>query len=121
MAQTKSNYFSHSIHFYIDDLLISLNRSCNGCHIDNQYMGALAYADDVTLSCPGIKGLNIMLNTCNEFATKNKILFNCKKSVCIKYGLKEKESEIAKLGGVKIEMVNSVHYLGNYFDCTFNE
>ena len=62
-----------------------------------------------------------MLNTCNEFAIENKILFNCKKSVCIKYGLKEKESEIAKLGGIKIEMVKSVRHLGNYFNCTFVE
>ena len=37
------------------------------------------------------------------------------------YGLNEKESEIAKLDGIKIEMVKSVRHLGNYFDCTFNE
>ena len=51
----------------------------------------------------------------------NKILFHCKKSVFIKYGLKEKESEIGKLGGMKIEMVKSVLHLGNYFNCTFDE
>ena len=57
-----------------------------------------------------------MLNTCDELAIENKILFNCKK-----YGFKEKESEIANLGGIQTEMVKSVRYLGNYFDCTFNE
>ena len=31
------------------------------------------------------------------------------------------KKHIAKLGGIKIEMVQSVHHLGNYFDCTFNE
>ena len=51
-------------------------------------MGASAYADDITLSCPSLKGLNLILNTCNEFAIENKN-FNCKKSVCIKYGFKE--------------------------------
>ena len=33
--------------------------------------------------------------------------------------VKEKESEIAKLCGLKIEMV--VRHLGNYFVCTLNE
>ena len=62
-----------------------------------------------------------MLNTCNEFTIQNKILFNYKKSVCIKYGLKEKKTEIANLGEIKIEMVKSVRHLDNYFDCTFNK
>ena len=85
----------------------------------NQYIGGLAYADDITLLRPSIKGLNPMLNTWNEFAIENKILFNCKKSICFEYGFKE--IEIAKLGGIKIEMVKSVRHLGNYIDCTFNE
>ena len=85
---------------YIDDLLISLKRSCIGCHIDNQYMGASVYADDINLSCPSIKRLNLMLNICNVFVTENNILFKCKKSVYIKYGFKE--SEIARLGGIGI-------------------
>ena len=62
-----------------------------------------------------------MLNTCNEFAIENEIMFNCKRSVCIKSSFKEKESVIAKLGGIKFQMVKSVSLLGNYFDCTFNE
>ena len=57
-----------------------------------------------------------MLNTCNEFTFENKILFNCKQYVCIKYGFKEKESEITKIGWIKIEMVKSVRHLGNYVD-----
>ena len=42
---------------YIDDLLIYIKRSCIGCHIDNQYMCDLAYADDITLSFPSINYL----------------------------------------------------------------
>ena len=34
----------------IDDLLIKLKHSCIGCNIYNQYIGALTYADDITLS-----------------------------------------------------------------------
>ena len=37
-----------------------------------------------------------MLSTYNKFVIENKIVFNCKRSVCINYGFNEKESEIAK-------------------------
>ena len=32
-----------------------------GCRIGNSYVGALLYADDITLLCPSIRGLNKML------------------------------------------------------------
>ena len=49
-------------------------------------MVALAYADDITSSCPSRRGLNKMLSWCNEFANFNHINFNTKKTICIKYG-----------------------------------
>ena len=42
-------------------------------------MGALSYADDITIICPSIRGLNKMRKICNEFAQSNKIIFNGKK------------------------------------------
>ena len=38
-----------------------LKQSGYGCHINNTYMGALSYADDIILSCPSIRGLNSMI------------------------------------------------------------
>ena len=35
--------------------------------------GALSYADDLTLSCPSIRGLNRMLEICNSFAAEHNI------------------------------------------------
>ena len=43
------------------------------------YMGALFYADDITLSCPSVHGLNKMMSICSDFATNNFITFNAKK------------------------------------------
>ena len=48
---------------YLDNLLISLKQSGLGCHINGTYMGALGYADDITLTCPSLYGLNY-----NQFA-----------------------------------------------------
>ena len=69
---------------YIDPLLLALKKSQIGCHMNNVYMGALSYADDITLICPSIRGLNKMLKICNEFAQSNKIIFNSKKNYLYK-------------------------------------
>ena len=49
---------------YIDKLLIMLRDSGFGCKIDEYYTGAISYADEITLSCPSIPGLNRMLDIC---------------------------------------------------------
>ena len=43
------------------------------------YVGALSYADDITLLCPSIRGLNEMMYNCCEYAEKYNIVFNTKK------------------------------------------
>ena len=48
-------------------------------------MGALSYADDITRISPILYGLNCMLDICNKFAIDNFIIFNSKKTICIKY------------------------------------
>ena len=62
-------------------------------------MGALSYADDVTISCPSLYGLSIMLDIWNNFAHENFIKFNTKKTVCIQFGEFIKPQEFAKLDG----------------------
>ena len=49
-------------------------------------MGDLSYADDITIMCPCIGGLNKMLKICYNFAQSNRIIFNNKKTVCTKFG-----------------------------------
>ena len=39
-------------YIYIDKLLLKLKESDYGCHLNGIYMGALAYADDITITCP---------------------------------------------------------------------
>ena len=64
---------------YIDGLSTELKQSGYGCHINNTYMGALSYADDIILSCPSIIGLNRMIKMCSCLPIANHITFNCKK------------------------------------------
>ena len=82
---------------YIDPLLDRLRMSGFGCHIKGVYMGALSYADDITIMCPSIGGLNEMLKICHSFAQSNSIIFNNKKTVCIKFGREIVKNEKAML------------------------
>ena len=78
---------------YIDPLLLELKHSAIGCHINGTYMGVLSYyADNITLSCPSIWSLNDVKNLW-KFSVENSILFNKKKTICIKFGSKVKEGK----------------------------
>ena len=39
---------------YLENLLVILKQSGIGCHINGTYIGALGYADDITLTCPSV-------------------------------------------------------------------
>ena len=58
---------------------------------------------------------------CNRFDHANNTIFNCKKSLSIKYGSEVKENEYLKLGNNKINWVSSVRHLGNFFSDDFSE
>ena len=99
---------------YLDNLLISLKQSGLGCHINGTYMGALGYADDITLTCPSLHGLNAMLNIRNQFAKNNHVIFNTKKTIsCIKYGDAVKPQECAKLNDTRLSCGGNVRF---FFD-----
>ena len=106
---------------FIDRLLILLRNSGVGCKIDNGYTGAISYADDITLSCPSIRGLNRMLDICNKFAAEHYLIFNSKKSLAIKYGKEVNDTEYVLLGQNRINWVDSVKHLGNYFNTQLSD
>jgi hypothetical protein len=70
---------------YIDKLLLLLARSAVGCHIGRNFLGALAYADDITLITPSPSAMRTLLRLCDEFAKDYFVTFNAKKTKCIYY------------------------------------
>jgi len=114
---------------YIDELIVKLKESGVGCHIGPYFVGALGYADDLTLLSPSLRSLNTMLNICHNFAQEFNITFNVKKTMCIKYGSDVKDHEQVFLNGVPLKWVKSVKHLGNYItsnlddncDCNFKK
>ena len=107
---------------YIDELLFRLKRSGVGCHMGNHFVGSLGFADDITLLCPTLHGLKIMINICEQFAKEYDLLFNGKKSMLMVFS-KDKSNvsdPCIKLNGDIIKKVNSAIHLGNFLS-TENE
>ena len=61
---------------YIDDLLVRLSNANIGCFIGSNYVGALAYADDLVLLAPTASALRKMLAICDVYAAAYSMSFN---------------------------------------------
>jgi len=69
---------------YIDELLVALSRAGVGCFMGSNFVGALAYADDIVLLAPSASALRMMPVICDNYAKDYSISFNASKSKCLK-------------------------------------
>ena len=61
---------------YLDDLLCELRQANVGCHMNGYFVGAVIYADDITLLGPTRSSILSMLSVCDVYARNMDILFN---------------------------------------------
>ena len=61
---------------YLDDLLCELRQVNVGCHMNGYFVGAVIYANDITLLGPTRSSISSMLNVCDIHARNMDILFN---------------------------------------------
>jgi len=100
---------------FMNLFIVKLKLSSCGCYIDNIFYGCIMYADDVTIMCPSVKGLQIMLDVCVEASNVLCLKFNHVKSHCIMFGkCYNQHIEPMLLGSQTIDWVKSVKYLGVY-------
>ena len=62
-----------------------------------------------------------MLKICERFSVENNILFNKKKTICIKFGSKVKEGERAILDSSDLLWTDIVVHLGSYVNSACND
>ena len=98
---------------YIDVLLKMLQNSGVGCHVGNQFTGALAYADDVLLLCPSISALKILLSICEIYSNDYNFIFNAGKSRFLSFGDKCVDNIDLSLQGNSIPYTSSESHLGH--------
>jgi len=105
----------------LDDLIVELEKSGDGCRIGNKFYGCFGYADDLKLLCPGLSGLQRMLNICKSFSSGNGLTFNATKTLCIKFHSGKHDSAIVQypvyLGPDKLKWYAKVTHLGHTFNC----
>ena len=89
--------------------------------MNNTFTGALSYADDITLICPSIRGINNMIDICCEYAKEYDVTFNPTKTVCIKYGDTVELNEHVVMNGNIIEWAHNVRHFGNLVDVTLSD
>ena len=68
---------------HLDGLSVLLNSLPVGCNIGGTVINHLAYADDVVLISPSIKGLQRLVDQCVSFGDDFDISFNRRKTVCM--------------------------------------
>ena len=108
---------------YLDVLLNILREKGTGCHIGSNFIGCLAYADDVVIMAPTLHGLQDMLDTCSEFGTKYGVLYNTKKTLCMRISKDNTENTEfnVTLNDSKLTWVSKVKYLGIYVRSDLND
>ena len=109
---------------YVDGLLSKLKKSGFGCHVRNEYIGALSFADDITLMAPTLFGLQKMVEICESYATEYSIKFNASKSkfLCFNVHNSVQPNVFVLVNGEKLAPSESVIHLGhlishNNVDC----
>jgi len=58
----------------IDGLLVALSKAGVGCFIGDNFVGALAYTNNIMLLVPSASALCIMLAHCDDYAIEDSIL-----------------------------------------------
>ena len=101
---------------------MALSNAGVGCLIGSNFVGALAYADDIVLLAPPATALRSMFAICDSYASEYRISFNAEKSKCLviiashcnklRDQLKERESVV---DNKSIEFVESFFHLGHLF------
>ena len=100
---------------YMNELSCILNKSGVGCHINNNIVNHIMYADDMCLIAPCATAVQKLLDICYKYASTHDIVYNTKKSVCMlinsnKFNLRT--SPTIKLGDTRLSYVSSYKYLG---------
>ena len=101
---------------YMDELSSNLNKLNIGCSIGSSKINHVMYADDIALISPSVKGLQQLLNTCEQYGIDFGIKFNPNKSqIFIVRSKSHKNLEFPKFNfnGIALTEVANVKYLGH--------
>ena len=98
---------------YINDVIMKLEMSNKGCHINNTFFGCILYADDILLISPSITGMQDMLDICQTEMKWLNMKINAAKSATIRIGSRfETKYSSLCIDGIDIQFTDAIKYLG---------
>ena len=98
---------------YVDDLIVKLSESGEGCCINGMYVGCVMYADDLVLLSASLTSLQTMTDICESEAQYLDMNFNVTKSAVLRVGCRYKyECLCTSLCGINLQYVDKAWYLG---------
>ena len=101
---------------FIDDLLHDLKNTDCGIRVDDLLLNSCTYADDVTLFCSTIPGLQRLMNISASYAKQWRFSFSTRKTKCIVLGKQvTKEAPKFYLKDHLIPIADQVDILGTTF------
>jgi hypothetical protein len=113
---------------YIDELLTLLSQAGVGCYIGSQFVGVLAYADDVVIIAPTATAMRKLLDICDDYARQYNMSFNANKSKWLAVVPRRRRTLYDQVdqclffvGGKRIDFVNSFVHLGHIISAMQND
>ena len=98
---------------YLNPLLNDINKSKYGCFIGGQPCNILAYADDLVILSPTLKGLSFLFDLTTKFSKEFQLNFNKEKSFIIMYSDIIKDSkDYLVINNDRFEVKNCGKHLG---------
>lgn len=101
----------------MNQLIVELNNTGVGCHIDGLCINNISYADDMVLLSPSISALRKLVGICESYARAHGLKYNAKKSelMVFKAGTKYYNNvPPVLLDGTTLNRVSQFKYLGHW-------
>ena len=103
---------------YTDCLLKLLRTKKTGCWVNGEYVGIVAYADDLLLLSPTLDGLQDMIRTCENYGNDHNLTFSTNpiinkcKTKCLAFLKKARTLRNLQLNGRDLPWVDAAKHLG---------
>ena len=101
---------------YTDDLSAALRDTKVGCHIHDECINSLSYADDMVLLAPTLDALQRLIGVCEVYAARHDIVYNTTKTECMVVPPAHSKVTYRKsawLSGCALAFVDRFTYLGH--------
>ena len=97
-------------------MIKKLNEIHSGYCLNGNIINNICYADDTALFSPSLRGLQLLISCCEEFANHNHITFNIDKSVILPIYFDKSYHNPVKLyiDNKLLKVIKSYRYLGHW-------